>query len=172
MDASKLSACEAPWLHLSSVDEVDEAWQPGTIYCKTENCLLRVLRGHKMATKNDFMNEIGAAMQFPDFFGENWHAVKDLLEQLDQWMPSVAYVIYFSHADKLLEFEREELHWLLVTLQEVAEFWAKPVVNAGYLSRASVPFHVIFKCDADVISTVADRLSEAAAGHVQIDISG
>ena len=45
----------------------------------------------------DLMNEFGAALQFFDGFGENWHALKECLSYLDEWLPATAYVLVVSN---------------------------------------------------------------------------
>jgi hypothetical protein len=36
-----------------------------------------VVRGRKMRTRNALYDELGAALQFPSYFGENWNAVHE-----------------------------------------------------------------------------------------------
>ena len=43
------------------------------------------LRGSRCKTEDDFFKEISAALQFPDYFGENWPALDECLCDLE-WL--------------------------------------------------------------------------------------
>jgi len=51
--------------------------------------LSRVLRASKMSTQQDLFNEFGAALQFGDYFGENWNAFNECINDLD-WIEAAA----------------------------------------------------------------------------------
>jgi RNAse (barnase) inhibitor barstar len=62
---------------------------------------VRVLRGQKMADIHAFYDEIGAALQFPYYFGENLNALDECLRDLE-WLPADRYVIVVRDAAQVL----------------------------------------------------------------------
>jgi hypothetical protein len=83
-------------------------------------------------------------LQFPCYFGENWNALNDCLNDLE-WLPGDAYVLFVTNSNRLLEEERpEELSRLLDVLVSAGAEWAKTV--AGERPRSAKPFHAILQC--------------------------
>ena len=103
------------------------------------------LRGSKMRTTAQLMSEFGAAGQFFEGFGENYHALGDCLDYLGEWMPADGYVMLFTGIDELLVDEPESaLASLLLTLQITAENWSQPIEGNGHFDRPPKPFHSLF----------------------------
>ncbi|MDR1963360.1 MAG: barstar family protein [Planctomycetaceae bacterium] len=52
-----------------------------------------------MRTTSKLMDELGAALQFPDCFGENWLALEDCLCDLSECMPfsEIFFIVTNSH---------------------------------------------------------------------------
>ena len=97
-----------------------------------------------MRTVGSLMNEIGAALQFFLGFGENWHALKECLSYLDEWLPGQAYVLLVEQAEEVLVGEAvEELGFFLRVLDEVGQFWSAPITDNSRFDRAALPFHVL-----------------------------
>ncbi len=59
-----------------------------------------VLDGNKISDKASFLSEAAKAMDFPKYFGKNWDAFEDSLNDLE-WAPAKGYVILYPHADRL-----------------------------------------------------------------------
>ena len=89
------------------------------------------------------MDEVGAALQFFDGFGENWHALEECLSYLDEWLPAEAYVLVVEQAEQVLNDEPQSLPALLKTLDSAAQFWSKPIVGNGRFDRSPIPLHVL-----------------------------
>ncbi len=58
-----------------------------------------VLDGNKISDKASFLREAAKAMDFPKYFGQNWDAFEDSLNDLE-WAPAKGYVLLFPHADR------------------------------------------------------------------------
>lgn len=162
---ASLESTTAPWVILSTETEQDKKWQPSLIFGGGNlTPLVRVLRGRKMRTVQSLMDEFSAAFQFFDEFGENWYALNECLCCLDEWMPSQSYVVVIRDAaEVLIEEDLDELKWLLLTIQEVGQSWATPVVDNDRFNRGAIPFHAVFKCPKKQIDLVKLRFSEAAS---------
>jgi Barstar (barnase inhibitor) len=121
------------------------------------NTVLRVLRGRKMRTFQALMDELGAALQFFDGFGENWYALRDCLRSLDEWLPAEAYILVVTHPQDVLKEEPDELSWFLKVMDEVHDWWSRPIVDNGPYNRSAVPFRVILQATENEWEEVCHR---------------
>jgi RNAse (barnase) inhibitor barstar len=156
MDVHSLFRAARPFLHLWSAplaEAYEFVWSvqqtPG------RQAVVRVMRGAKSRTAADFFNECSAALQFPDYFGENWDALDECLRDLE-WLPGDAYLLVFSQADLLLDREAVELSALLKVLEHAGEEWAKAHDPQG----VPRPFHAIFQCAPERAATVEARVRQ------------
>lgn len=53
--------------------------------------------GSAVQSRAELLDSIGAALEFPDYFGRNWDALDDCLRDLS-WLPAAGYVLIVSHA--------------------------------------------------------------------------
>jgi hypothetical protein len=115
-----------------------------------------------MRTTQGLVNEFAAAFQFFDGFGENWYALLECLQYLDEWLPAEAYILDIEGAEEVLQDEStEQVVALLKTLHDVGEWWARPITENGRFNRSAVPFHSLLNVSEGNQAAVA-RISEAA----------
>ncbi|HEV8582943.1 MAG TPA: barstar family protein, partial [Thermoanaerobaculia bacterium] len=141
------------------ITEEERKWLPSYLY-KAEGSLpvIRVLRGEKMHTLQGLMDEVGAALQFFDGFGENWNALDECLSYLDEWLPADAYILVITKPQELLAQESEdERLWFLKIVNKVAEWWSRPIVDNDRFKRDAIPFHLILRCDERELGEVILR---------------
>ena len=72
----------------------------------------------RYADKQSLLNNIAAALRFPEWFGANWDALEDCLSDLS-WHPAAGHVLIFENAK-----EGDELGVLIDVLRSSAEFRA------------------------------------------------
>jgi Barstar (barnase inhibitor) len=160
-----LFGVDAPYIYIGSAEAEGEKVIPSCFYSRPGmSVCVRQLRGTKMRTTQGLMNETAAALQFFTGFGENWYALRECLEYLDEWLPADAYVLLIEDAEVLLnEAAPEEMLALLRTLHEVGEWWSRPIVDNGRFNRQPVPFHALLiiaessQSSASRIVSVAER---------------
>ena len=135
---------DPPFIYVG-VGELDRKnWNLSHFYSRDgfRSCVRR-LRGKKMRTKAALMDEFAASFQFFDGFGENWHALRECLSYLDEWLPADVYVLVVEDAEEMLCNESEEqTAALLKTLNDVGEWWSKPINDNDRFNRPGMPFHV------------------------------
>lgn len=99
-----------------------------------DQILLRHVRGTKMGSPRQLFDEWAAALQFPPYFGENWSAFDECLNDLD-WLPPGPCVLVILDADFVLDRATDdELDTFARILRDTAAAW-----NGG---RA---FHVVLQ---------------------------
>jgi RNAse (barnase) inhibitor barstar len=98
--------------------------------------------GTAARTLESFFNVLSEALNLPDYFGRNWEALKDCLEDLE-WLPGDSYLFIFRNADQLFSDEPIEREAFLRILNLVAQEWATPIVLGEWWDRPAIPFHVL-----------------------------
>lgn len=167
---SYLWTTSPPWISVGPGEPESTKWIPSYFYNPSDSSdvCVRQLRGWKMRTHEALMNEFGAALQFFDGFGENWPALDDCLCDLDAWRPAKAYVLVIQRAEEVLADDLVELPTFLSVLNDVGEWWAKPVDSPEQYARPAIPFHVLMI----VGENGTDNISRftAAAAEMQVPL--
>src|SRR6516162_7921723 len=112
MDLKHLLSKHGSPIHVFSQAEADKLLQlpPDT------PVVVKRIRGHKAKSTAALFDEMAAALQFPSYFGENWNALDECLNDLE-WLPGDGYVLVFERAPDLLAVESPaELESLLQVL--------------------------------------------------------
>jgi RNAse (barnase) inhibitor barstar len=149
-----------PWLHML-------VGRPGHAraiarYLNDRHTEARVVRGVKSRTSARFFDEISAALQFPDYFGQNWDALADCIEDMS-WLRASAYTLLMTDADQLLADEPEHAFQVLIkTLARAARYWTSAEPEGGTTwPHSPLPFHVVLQ----VAQEHADGLARVLASH-------
>ena len=112
----------------------------------------RVVRGSKSQTAAALFDEMAAALQFPYYFGENWDALDECLNDLE-WLDASGLILIFTEAERLLAREPAvELSELLDILEDAAR-------SLGQSHRAArpQPFHAVFQSSPEEASGLSSR---------------
>jgi hypothetical protein len=145
MKTNPLLQTKGPWLHLllaSESEACDRMWALPT--STSSQVVARLIRGHKAKTTEALFDEFAAALQFPCYFGENWDAFDECVNDLE-WLSGNAYVLLITNSNRLLDQERpEELNLLLHLLASAGTEWAKAI--DGERPRPAKPFHTVLQC--------------------------
>lgn len=73
----------------------------------------------RIDAREDVLQRIATALQFPDWFGRNWDALEDCLGDLS-WRGGSAHVLLFEGYPR-----GDDLGVLLDVLRATAEYWAQ-----------------------------------------------
>jgi hypothetical protein len=134
------------------IDEVDPAsLRARAHFLSKPGEAIRVVRGKKMTTDHKLFDEVAAACQFPDYFGENWNALRECLGDLE-WMPAERYVLVVTSAESILAAEPDLLQHFVIATNDVAQGWAR----AGERPWAPEPrpFHVVLRTNGPAAALV------------------
>ena len=104
------------------IDRLQDASRSGVYRAARADQIMDAVRASKLflatiqfADKERLLKDIGAALDFPDWFGANWDALEDCLSDL----PGKGYVLLFEDAKA-----GDELGILIDVLRSSAESWA------------------------------------------------
>lgn len=159
-DFGKLFEPGKPAFYLTDLDESSFADLRFSLIIKHPKTVVKVIRGGKSTTVKSFFSEVAAALQFPYYFGENWNAFNDCINDLE-WLPGEAYIILISNASVLLADEDfEDFRILIKLLRTANREWLTP--NKYFpRNRRSTPFRVIFQCTSAEVEMFSKRLIQA-----------
>ncbi|WP_394618320.1 barstar family protein [Lentzea sp. JNUCC 0626] len=132
-----------PAVHLTTAPTAELGVAVAELATDDPTTAARRVRGSRSRTIDAFFSELGAALQFPSYFGENWQALSDVLSDLD-WMPADAYLVVVEDAELLLADEPETLALALRIFVESAE-------------EAEVPYRFLLQAPAQ--GRVVDALT-------------
>ncbi|MBL0312343.1 MAG: barstar family protein [Holophagaceae bacterium] len=90
----------------------------------------RWLRASKMRTAKALFDEFAAALQFPPYFGENWDALDECLNDLD-WLEGDGAALFIMNADQLLQDAPPDEGRILFEILQAAE--------------SNLPFHIVLQ---------------------------
>lgn len=73
-------------------------------------------------SKKDFLERCAKALDFPDWFGRNWDALKDCLTDLEWLNTKNGYVLVFENVEQFAA-HKEHFHTATAVLTQVCEYW-------------------------------------------------
>jgi hypothetical protein len=103
------------------------------------------LRGRKMRTVAGFYDEVAAVLQFPYYFGENWDAFDECLQDLDLSAGGGLVLVIVDAVDVLADEQLTELEILVRTFVDAQQEYRRPVTDGERWDRPAVPFHVVLQ---------------------------
>jgi Barstar (barnase inhibitor) len=124
---------------------------------------VRRVRGSKMRTSRGLFDEVAAALQFPDYFGENWDAFNECIAELDMLPAGEGYVIVITEPGQVLAETRRELALFAASLTSAAKTWGQAIDLGEWWDRPAVPFHVVLAGIGEDLNCAARRWSAAGA---------
>lgn len=110
---------------------------------RTAGRAVRVVRGRKARDVDALMDEVGAALQLPPYFGENWPALAECLADLEWVDPASGLVVVLADADQVLVDDPADLPALVRALDGAVRSWALPVEQGQWWDRPAVAVHVV-----------------------------
>ena len=105
--------------------------------------------------------QLATVFQFPDYFGDNCHALNECITDLD-WLPAEGYLFVIKNSASLLieESDDDDLESLLYLLSEAGKEWATPVNIGEWWDREGLPFHTILQISEDEMPGFQSRLEK------------
>jgi hypothetical protein len=164
MKVNPLLHPKEPWLHVLVANESEACDRIRSLQnSSSSKVVARLIRGLKAKTTGALFDEFAAALQFPCYFGENWDALNDCLNDLE-WLPGDSYVLCITNSNHALEGESpESLRVLLDLLAYSGAEWAK--AKTGGRPRAAKAFHVILQCTQTDEPALRHKLQAARAAY-------
>ena len=106
--------------------------------------LVKIINGAHCQTPDELFNEFAQIMEFPSYFGYNWAALDECLNDLS-WLPANAYIIVIRDFDKVFVNLADDKKTLIDIVIKSAIAWAQGQ-HFGALKRKPTPFHIVLQC--------------------------
>jgi hypothetical protein len=155
---TELFKTSAPWLHagVATPPDVDDLVR--SLVHRHAQSAVRKLRGEKMLTREALWDECAAALQFPSYFGHNWDAFDECLNDLG-WLNANAYVLVFSATERVLSKDEHDFSILIKILNQCGLSWSRGQSEQG---RPAAPFHCLFAASTREQLTTFERRVHAS----------
>ena len=105
---------------------------------------LAVVDGNEISNLNELFTGFSSAFKFPDYFGNNWAAFDECINDLDR-LNADSYILILENMDSILKDE-QNFDILIRILRDTAREWQN---GRNYDSFPTPPtsFHVVFGVD-------------------------
>lgn len=121
----------------------------------------------RAVNKPSFMNEVSAALQFPYYFGHNWSAFRECVNDLS-WLRRANFLIIFDSAQLLLSESDDDFQILLRILAETHDEWRSITADFAEQGRSPVAFQSVLACDPDAVDALTARVTATGASYVRL----
>lgn len=150
-----------PWVVIT---RADDRMVHDQLKAPTPDLVIRRLDSRNMTDATGLFSEFAEKLEFPSYFGQNWYALVDCLDDLHgSWHGNRPVVVVVEDADELVD---KEFFSLFIALLCEAGERANLSLDADDLPRSRPPFplHFVFFLARGEIGEVAARL------HVRDDL--
>ena len=119
--------------------------------------LIRLIRGARCKRDSGVFQEFAAALQFPYYFGHNWDAFDECINDLS-WVQFESCTLVLTNVDQILEGSDEAFGILMQLLTKAATEWAV-AGRASPRTRSPRVFRSILHTRPDTESSLTSRLA-------------
>lgn len=161
MDLIKRLTClKRPYLHISTNTNKDviKYALPSYKDCR-KHIFCEVIDGCRCGDLDGLFNEFANVFSFPDYFGENWAAFDECINDLS-WIKAEAYITIINSIDEVLKNEDEDFEIFISYLIRTIDEWVEGRTYNESFPTPPTPFHVIFLCSKDKKDKVLKRLKQ------------
>jgi hypothetical protein len=172
----KIAELVEPYIHLvvGTEDDFYNFFLRHLYENQSTKSVLRCVRGKKCRGTRSLFHEFSAVFQFPCYFGENWSAFDECINDLE-WLPSDSYGLFIGHADKIMTSVTEYIlnfgidnfqHFLKMMLNTVQE-WTQGR-NYDSFPVPPTPFHIVMHCTAKKEKSFKSKLLKAGVNKMNL----
>ncbi|ENQ3077262.1 barstar family protein [Bacillus cereus] len=158
----KIKTLNEPFVHLVITDEIYEL----TKINLKDTFKYILIDGKKCMDVESLFNEFSTKMEFPDYFGRNWSAFDECINDLS-WLSAQGYVMFISDVDQVLVKEDKDFRILMDILYDCCEEWSQGREYGEFIT-IPCPFHIILHSNMKIGSPTISRLKQI--GIEEIDI--
>lgn len=106
------------WLHSPMTPEAVRVTAEGA------NWRFVYLNGSNIEGKADFLKATAAAFNFPHYFGHNWDAFEESIQDLS-WASASGYLVLYDNVSKFAANQPADWRTALAILESTVRYWRK-----------------------------------------------
>jgi len=118
----------------------------------------KMIRGQKCISTDNLFDEFAGVFQFPYYFGENWDAFNECMNDLE-WLHSDAYVVCISNSENLLSLPVTDFEIFINIMTNTVKEW-EVGRDYGAFTTPPTPFNVVFHCAEGKEMAVIEKFQE------------
>lgn len=163
----ELTQLKQPYFHLV-VGERSELQHYFSVYESAKDCstVVKQVEGSKCTTLDELFTEFASAFEFPDYFGNNWAAFDECLNDLD-WLSSESYLLLISNIDQVSMTSDSTFKTLVEMLVRSVSEWTEGRNYDSYPTPPT-PFHIVFQCSIEKENEVKSRFEVAGLKNINL----
>jgi hypothetical protein len=135
--------------------------------------VLRYVKGKKCRYTQALFNEFSAVFQFPCYFGENWSAFDECINDLE-WLPGDSYGLFIDHADQIMTSRigyilngMDQFRYFFEIMLDTIQEWTQGR-NYDSFPVPPTPFHMIMHCTAKKEKSFRSKLRKAGVNQMNL----
>ncbi|RPF54151.1 barstar family protein [Aquisalibacillus elongatus] len=162
-----LNLLQEPYIHFLIANETSKSSFVQQIEeRKKNNIIIKEIDGKKCSNVEGLFDEFAIKLQFPTYFGENWAAFDECINDLE-WLDGDGYILVISNFDELLTNSSQDLKVFKDILLSTIQEWVNGREYDSYPTPPT-PFHVVLHCLPLKESIIKDRFSDVGLENIQI----
>ena len=140
-----LKTLQEPYLHLLIAEEtILNSFFQQIKESKKRKTVIKEIDGEMCSNVEGLFNEFAIKLQFPNYFGENWTAFDECINDLE-WLDGDGYIIVISNTDKVLSSSSQDFKVFKNILLSAIQEWVNGREYDSFPTPPT-PFHVVLHC--------------------------
>lgn len=120
---------------------------------------VRIIRGVRTQTVSTLLQEWAAALQFPYYFGHNWDAFEECINDLE-WVPAAKHLVFVTRAENVLRDDDRGFAIFVEILVQATKKWS---VRSGW-------WRVVLQSDSANVALLQNRLARVGVGAKRVTL--
>lgn len=113
--------------------------------------------GNKCMTIDDLFTEFSVKFKFPDYFGYNWPAFDECINDLN-WLPACGYIVLIGNGSKILSNNKQDFETFIKVLVNAVSEWVNGR-NFDSFPTSPTPFYLFMECSKESEFMLKELLS-------------
>lgn len=123
---------------IQDIDKIEEIYQyVEQIFNNQANTFYTMIEGTKCLSKEDLFDEFALKLKFPDYFGQNWDAFDECLNDL-HWLACEKYFLFIKDFDYVLAGQIDEVETFVEILKLTVDEWMSSRIRSISLSPLQI----------------------------------
>ena len=158
------NSTEGPFIHFTNDLELFQQLYHQLSEKSSNELFLTSIDGKDCSNKKALLNTFSSKLKLPDYFGNNWDAFDECLNDLE-WLDSNQYVLFFKNFEETLTQDIDELDVFLEIIEEAIKEWT---LGVDYdIDRLPKPFHFIIQANKNIIVQLSSKLENLELNFIQ-----